>query len=757
MSEWFSNFLDVPPSLAGQAWQISLQRSPPTWLSALGLLFIITLAWRSYTGLRGARLARGFLSFIRIITLTCITLLLLGPMIEWPRERVEQDWVHVMMDRSASMQVKDEHTANGQRCTRDERIRSMLQDPIWTSLRSEHQVDFFAMSAGAVSFSDTLHPPEATGNRTLIASALGQVMRQANNRPTSAIVLVSDGRTQDTIDAATLRRFKMQSTPVFVVPLGDPAGVADRAIVEVEFPQRAFPKDRVPVQITVSSGDASPVRIALRDRATGKVIDERTEKPGDDHRIRITLTGENSDPGEVDWQVVLLPEGQDADASNDIREVSVTFMDRPLRVLYVDGWPRWEYRYLKNILLREEGMQSSVMLLSADRDFAQEGTAPLLRLPTTAEELAPFDVIVIGDVPGSFLDDAKQRLIREHIAKRGAGFLWIGGERSTPSSWAGTPLEDLLPFRASMDVQRWDEPVSMQPTALAHRLGLLQLGDDEQPWPESLGTHGESWSQLEWAQRLDQTSLKPTVETWAIAHAAANTSTKKSETTAPLVVSMRFGAGTVAYVGTDETWRWRYGRGETLPERFWIQIIRHLARNGLRSEGSGPMLEVEPSSAAVDQPVRVVLDGSSGVEVDRVIVEARRVDGGEVIELPLLPEGNGRFATAWSAPREGNWTLRVTQPTVRGSGEAKLQVRSEEPERLDASPDHATLEQIAQATGGRVIQPSELASLIDLAPHRSVTIRQPIERPLWDRWPIYALLTTLLVIEWMGRRLLRLT
>ena len=345
-------------------------------------------------------------------------------------------------------------------------------------------------------------------------------------------------------------------------------------------------------------------------------------------------------------------------------------------------------------------------------------------------------------------------MIRDHVAQRGAGLLWIGGERSTPMSWAGTPLEDVLPFRGSLDLNRWDEPVSMQPTALAQRMGLLQLGDEQNTWPLSLGNPGEPWSHLEWAQRIDASQLKPTVETWAVARPATSQPGKQS-TEAPLVMSMRFGAGNVAYVATDETWRWRHGQGETLPERFWVQIIRHLARSGLRADASGPSLEVEPTSAAVDQPVRVTLDGGA-TDADQVTVEARRADGGEVLEITLRPDGAGRHAAAWSAPREGRWTLHVGQPTMPGANSITLDVRSEEPERLNTTPDHASLLQLAEATGGKALKPDEIGMIAQLAPRRSITMRTPIIWPLWDRWPVYALMSSLLVAEWIGRRLMRL-
>lgn len=757
MNDLMWRWLDLPPNLTDQAWHVVLQRAWPAWVQALVFTACIAASWWSYQGLRGSRLWRGTFATVRMVILASLVLLLMQPAIEWPRERVEQDHLQVLLDRSRSMQVRDERDAQEQPCSRESRSNTLVTDPVWATMQAEHVIDWYAMEAGATPVADPRQLPPADGRHTLLAASLQEALRHANSHPVSAMVLVTDGRSQDVVDASVLRQLKAQSVPVFVVPLGDPEGLADRAIVDVEFPQRAFPKDRVPVQVTVSTNDTTPVRVVLRDQVTGAVLDERTEQAGTDHRVRVTLTADRETSGEAAWEVALMPQGQDSDASNDTRPVQVLFMDRPLRVLYVDGWPRWEYRYLKNILLREDGVESSVMLLSADRDFAQEGTAPLARLPATKEEFAPFDVIVIGDVPGGFLDAARQRVLRDHVAKRGAGLLWIGGERSTPMSWVGTPLEDLLPFRGSLDLTRWDEPVSMQPTPAAQRLGLMQLDGVDGDWPRSLGIPGEPWSRLEWAQRIDANQLKPTVETWATARPApATTGTRSAATEAPLVVSMRFGAGGVVYVATDETWRWRHGQGETLPERFWVQIIRHLARNSLRSDTAGPSLDVEPTIAAVDQPVRVTLDGGTLADVDRVTVEARRADGGEVVELELKPDGSGRHATTWAAAREGNWTLHVSQPVVPGTNTATLEVRSEEPERLDSTPDHDSLRRLADATGGHVIKPSDVGSLVDLVPRRSITVRMPIDRPLWDRWPVYGVLAGLLLMEWIGRRLLRL-
>src|SRR5690606_4567986 len=116
----------------------------------------------------------------------------------------------------------------------------------------------------------------------------------------------------------------------------------------------------------------------------------------------------------------------------------VDMVDRPIRALYVEGYPRWEYRYLKNLLIREKSIESSTMLISADRQFAQEGDVPIARLPRDAQEMAPYDVIIIGDVPGSYFSSTQLALIRDQVAMHGAGLLWIGGGQSTPRTYENT-------------------------------------------------------------------------------------------------------------------------------------------------------------------------------------------------------------------------------------------------------------------------------------------------------------------------------
>ncbi len=125
--------------------------------------------------------------------------------------------------------------------------------------------------------------------------------------------------------------------------------------------------------------------------------------------------------GRASWSVVLVPEGADISEENNRVAFAVELADRPINVLYVDGYPRWEYRYLKNHLVREQSIRSSVTMLSSDKRYIQEGTEVLASLPRTAQEWARFDAIILGDLRPDVFSAEQLRQIKAVVAQRGHG------------------------------------------------------------------------------------------------------------------------------------------------------------------------------------------------------------------------------------------------------------------------------------------------------------------------------------------------
>ncbi len=127
----------------------------------------------------------------------------------------------------------------------------------------------------------------------------------------------------------------------------------------------------------------------------------------------------------------------------------VRVVENKIKVLYVDGMPRWEYRYLKNALIRDETIDVSCFLASADFDFPQEGDLPLAMLPAKEEELATYDVIILGDVPRKVFSDAQLELFQRFVEKLGGGLLMEAGPYFAPREYRGTVIEKMLPVDLS--------------------------------------------------------------------------------------------------------------------------------------------------------------------------------------------------------------------------------------------------------------------------------------------------------------------
>jgi hypothetical protein len=836
--------LDLDSLDFGQA-GVHLELAHPIapWAWALLILGAAGVAWWSYRRLEGGVLWRALLAGVRSLLLAGLVLVIAAPRLVKPNETEEKDWVLVLADRSASMEVRDAPdggagAASG-RTSRDAQMFTALEASrsVWTDLERERVLVWLGFDSGAFDLkapdpgparpAETALPilGEAKGRRTALGRAVDQALRRAAARPLAGVVIFSDGRSNDEPSRAVLRRLQAAKIPVFSVPLGSPDPVTDVSVRRAEAPPSAFVNDFVPVEVEVdrlgppltagSGGEAETVRVQLVDDATGLVLDEKPASFGrsgdgdgtaNEGTARLTLTTRAELPGKSAWTVRVIPGRADLVAENNAAPVPVELVDRPLRVAYFDGYPRWEQRYLKWLLTREKSIEAASLILSSGRRYVQEGEETMIALPRSPEEWQKFDVVMMGDLRPEVFTTEQLEQVKEHVAVRGAGLIWIGGDGSTPQAWRGTPLEDLLPFAigdgvagagpGSEGITTWSGPVLVRPTALAERLGVLRLASEPTGgswWPLALSDPEAGWSRLYWAQRIDPAALKPAAEVLAEAVAAGppGPGQAASQQSAPLVVSMRFGAGRVLYVGTDEIWRWRYGRGEFFPERFWLQMIRLLGRESVSRSGKAAALELSPRRAEVEQPIRIAVEliDQSLIDAAPASLKVRIVREGPVsgppedeepalpVELTLLPEGGasapapGRaqgprgvrtFAGTWLGTESGRYRVEVADPLISSLASAAglsaaVEVWLPEDELRHPETDHPLLERLSAATEGRVLRPDQLGELPALLPNRRLRLAgEPEVETLWDTPLALILLALLLTLEWVGRRLIKL-
>jgi hypothetical protein len=759
----------------------------PAWAWALLVPTCLALALWSYSRLSGKLAYRMALGTARALVLLMLAILISGPQLVKQTQRIEKDWVALLLDRSASMNVAD---APGG-VSREAQLKELLEAarPSLAKLSKDKQVLLIGFDGASYELpaqdlnTSAFSLPTPQGTRTRIDQALQQTLKRLAARPVAGIAVVSDGRSADAVSRETLKELDARQIPVFSVPMGSERPLQDLVISRIDAPHAAFVSDPVPIVVSIDRlGDddrEADGNVELVDTATGAVIDSQPLALGE-----VILTARPSAPGSQNWAIRVVPSTPDLSPENNVAPLLLDVADRPVRVLYLDGYPRWEYRYLKYTLVREKLIQSAVTILSPDRRYLREGSHPIDSLPNSPEEWSNFDVIILGDLRPELFSADQLRNIRAAVATRGVGLLWLGGPAATPSSWKSTPLADLIPFslanfEAGSRATQWLDPVVVRPGESVRRYGVLQLGDQAtEPWPEWLGSGELGWTLLRWAQKIEPSWLKPASEVLGIAVPVVGTQAAPESAARPLIISMRYGAGRIVYVGTDEIWRFRYGRGETLPERFWIPLVRLLARESLGRSGKPALLEASPARAEMDQQVQI-----SARLLDQSMLEARpkgfgvRItpvngDGSPSgrppvsIELrPSIPSTEdpnvtlvGQFAGAWLPSEPGIYSITPSDPMFLGLDlAARVEVVAPSDELRQPQSNHALLRSLAEATRGKVLQPGELGSLAEQLPNRELRILGlPRIETLWDKPLPWALIVGLLVLEWIFRRIVKL-
>lgn len=735
--------------------ELVFERPMPAWAWAMLAVACIGLAWWTYRRLPGPGWARAGLGLLRGGLITLLALAAAGPNLRLEPMRTERDRVFVLVDRSASLGVAD---APGG-VSRSEQADAVLERmaPALATLAERSDIAFLSFGSDARQV-DASALGDAQQPATRLGAGVHAALESARGAPIGGVVIVTDGRSTDTLSPATMRRLEGERVPVFAVPLGSPDPVRAVGVERGESAGVAFARDAVPVRARVSWSGLAPegLRAQLVDRATGAVLDETPVEPGTDESdavwVALTVTPERA--GTLDLEVRLAGVTADTNADDNAVRTPLEVVDRPIRVLYIDGHPRWEHRYLKNLLLREDSINASVLLLASGRSYAQEGDTLIPRLPVSPEEWAEYDVVILGDVPGELFGGEQLAQLAEHVALRGAGLLWLGGPGATPQTWFETPAADLLPVRPGT-LALWAEPVTMRATDEAGRLGVLRTADDGKAWNDRLTDPSAGWTRLRWAQRLEPAALKPGVSVLGEAVGV------ESGTVSPVVVTMRYGAGRTALVGTDEIWRWRYGRGETVPERFWVPLVRMLARGRVAAALGPGTLTVTPEQPEPGVPTMIELEVFDQGAIDRLPerVQARvvRADGRETV-ITLRGEGASRSGV-WTpdAPGSVRVELGAGAPGELAALTANAVVTESGDERRNLDADHNLLAELAEATGGRVVAPDDAGRLAEWVPNRSrVHAGTPVIETLWDRWIVLASVLALCTIEWVARRVMRL-
>jgi hypothetical protein len=603
---------------------------------------------------------------------------------------------------------------------------------------------------------------EATGAQTRLGDGVRQVLTELRGAPPSAIVLLSDGQTTEgeaLSKAAELAARK--GVPLFTVGLGSPEPARDLELSELLVDDVVFVEDAVRFQAKLSAkgfqGQKVVVRLKERDLGSTDPKSDREletkefDAPRDGQPGRIELVHRPKTTGERTFIVEIEPQPREIQADNNRIERVVVVRKEKLKVLYLDNEPRYEFRYLKNYLERDETIDLNVVLLSSDTEYSEQDRSALPTFPASKDDLFAYDVVIIGDADTSYLSQAQMQNLVQFVTEKGGGVLFVAGEWFNPLKYAGTPLELLLPVelgdaRNPTAVGTAVERFRPELTVEGRSNPIFRMGDNEV-------ASMQIWNQLpELYWYLETPRKKPAAQVLA-----EHPNVTGPEGRLPLMVYQFLGAGKAMFYAFDDTWRWRFRVGDRFFGRFWVQTIRFMARSRLVGNRVAE-IQTDRRRYQRGQPIQIrVRFPNPGLVPggDEVTIQVeRKGQGPRKLALKLVSGTKNVFEGALPQAAEGEYQVRLLPPPPTDRpiiADFRVDPPISEFERTEMN--QAELIRAATASGGKFYTPLDADSLLkDLPRPSKVPLDTDPPIPLWNTWPVLALFLMLITMEWVIRK-----
>ncbi len=734
------------------------------WMSASVLVAtgVAAYALFTYRGIRGhGPRDRAVLIGLRLAALAVLAICLFRPMLVLKVAVPQQNFVGVLLDDSRSMQVSDLEGLPRGNYVRDNfaaadgLLLKQLSEKFVVRTYKFSSVAQRLESADGLSF---------TGTGTRLGDALGRARDELAGLPLSGLIVVTDGA--DTSEAAfdvSLASLKAESIPVFPVGVGEERLVRDIQVSRVETPRTALKGTSLVVDVVVTQTGFAGEKFPLVVESEGRVVDTQdiTMPPdGEAATIRVRFKVDEGGPRRFKFRIPEQPGEQVV--PNNARENLIDVLDRRVKLLYLEGEPRFEAKFIKQALEKDPNIQ--VVLLQRTAAATPSAPPKFLRLgidtpdeliegfPLTEDELFTYSGLILGSVEASAFTAEQLRMIAEFVGRRGGGLLTLGGRRSfAEGGWGGTPVAEALPvtLEASANAKAGDyfSEISVLPARAGQAHPVVQLAATE---AASL----EAWRKLPPVTSVNLIqSVKPGASTLLSGEDANGTDLV-------ILAAQRYGRGKALAFPVQDSWLWRMHASmpvtDTTHHDFWQRLLRWVV------DGVPGRVEVASAPDRVEPREPVTLTALVADKKYQDVSDARvtaiiRSPTGVVTEVPMswTVRRDGEYQATFSPEEEGAYQVRVTATKdgeSLGSSIAHLRAAPSDREYFDPVLRTSLLRRLADETGGKYFPASDtekLAEALSLS-GRGVTVVE--EKDLWDMPALFLLLVMFAGGEWIYRR-----
>lgn len=715
----------------------------PEWLLyALVVVAVIAVAAGLYRrSSYASTLVLLSIGMLQLAMIAVVMFILLQPTLSSQVMRDGENSVALALDNSASM-------THGLTESRFAAARQNLNNAIQADTLQNLSLRHYELGDSA-ELVDSFLSSTPTENATSMAGGLLRILDEARFSPLAAVVLASDGAdTNGGLSADELAEIAAFGVPIHTIGVGREAMPEDIELSNVTVPDNSLPGSTVSARVTIRHDQAANARIKVYDG--DDLVQLMPIELSADSTVTtawVDVALNEAGPHQLGFSVE--SDAVEPESRNNERATLINVANEDYRILYYEGEPRWEYKFLRRAIAHDDDLNVATLLRVSPNKFYRQGIDDALQLqdgfPQSRDELFTYDALIIGSVEAASLTTEQQEIIRDFVSNRGGSLLMLAGPNGLGNGgWGQSALASVLP--TSLPATTIDSFHRLKST-----VSLTAQGADNQilRFVSDSDENRDAWRELPQVADYQLTgSLKPAAVT------LLNAETDAGQT--PLLVTQAFGRGHAFILATGGTWRWQM----SLPvedqrhETFWRQMLRAL----VASAPENVSLVANPGKDDISIELRAEFRDAAFRPVNDVgVTTIASHESGESISILMRPDEAepGVFLGQLTPPQSGTWYFEAV---VESEGEPVAVARASilhatgQAEHFGFRRNSGLLQRLALATGGQYFADGDLSELPDLLRYSSSGITETEHKSIWDSPAFYLLLLLLKSSEWMLRR-----
>ena len=728
--------------------RLSFQLLTSKWMFIPLALIAIGVAVYFYRRVAKEKLSP-WMIVLRSIVFVILLFMVLQPVMNVSQVLPQDSYIAVVIDTSESMNIKDD----GENARAQLMLEKIEETKFFTELEKKFKVRIFQFNQEARRIEATSEL-RFTGDRTRLEAPVDLLQQEMGTLPMVGVVLISDG-----VDNASqqlneaINKLQKRHIPFYTVGVGSEDITRDAEVIKVTAPREMLKDSTAVVDLQFKSSGLSGRRadIDVREGSTFVKAQQVTLPPdGEVGEVSIDVPVKN-EGNQIFSFSIRVPD--DRIAENNTLDSLITVRDDHPKILYVEGEPRWEYKFVRRSITDDPNLLVESLLRSSMNKYYRQGIETESTLaegfPTKKEELFAYSGLVLGSIESTFFKPEQLDMIVEFVKERGGGFLMLGGKNSfSAGRYRNSPIADILPVELPGEA---DPPVidkvKLTLTDYGRTHNLMRLSGDP-------ATNNKIWNQLPPLEDFNEVGdVKPG------GVVLARGEPENSSGNPILLAYQRYGRGRTMIFTTGSSWHWQMemDHEDQTHELFWKQMLRWL-------------VSASPAAVTITSDKDTYLPGELvNINADVADKEFKRLNDARVVAKITGPDGLPEtIPMDWSGAQDGSYQTQVTSATKEGTyrleveatkGTEKVgsyrmafQVKDRPVEFYDAALDAGKLKSISDQTGGRYYPLDRIADIPEDAVYVDTETSFVEQKELWDVPILFMMLVVLLSGEWLWRK-----